>query len=134
MQRWVGQAIAARPVWMRQHPDRATYLYPEYSIPLWTRAAWTPFARSALCLWSDEWMLELFQLEVERLLRLIQTPPALLGEAVWTRSALGTCEHLAQLYGELRRRYNARGIRVCVQQILRAYVTWEPEEEAEPQA
>ena len=70
-------------------------------------------------------MLELFQIEMERLLRIIQAPPALLGEAVWTRAALGTCEHLAQLYHEFRRRYNARGIRVCVQQILRAYVTWE---------
>ena len=69
--------------------------------------------------------------EVERLLRLIQTPPALLGEVIWARSALGICEHLAQVYGELRRRYGARGVRVAVQQLLCAYVTREGPEEVQ---
>ena len=130
VQREIGQAIAARLAWLRQHPDAAGYLYDDYTIPLWTRAGWTPFAQSALRAWSDEWLLLLFQVETERLLRILQAPPALLGEAVWTPAALGACEHLAQLYHEFRRRYGARAVRRFVRRALVEYIYWEPPREA----
>ena len=125
LQREVGQAVGARLTWMRAHPDQAGYLYPTDSIPCWSRDAWIPYERGALRVWTDEWLLVLFQMEVERLLRIVQTPPALLGEEVWTRAALGACEHLAQLYREFRRRYQARPVRLFVRRVLRAYVCWE---------
>ncbi|HEY7357216.1 MAG TPA: hypothetical protein VH590_12140, partial [Ktedonobacterales bacterium] len=89
LQRQIGKAIAARLAWMRQHPDQAAFLFPETSIPGWTRFFWTPYERRALRSWSDEWLLFHFQLEVERLLRIMQTPPALIGEEDWTLAALG---------------------------------------------
>ncbi len=48
LQRWVGQAIAKRLAWMRQHPDQAAFLFPETSIPGWARFFWTPYERRAL--------------------------------------------------------------------------------------
>ena len=111
------------------HPDAAGYLYDEYTIPLWTPAGWTPFAQSALRAWSDERLLLLFQVETERLLRILQAPPKLLGEAVWTRAVLGACEHLAQLYHEFRRRSGARAVRRFVRRALVEYIYWEPPRE-----
>jgi hypothetical protein len=98
VQREIGKTIAARLARMRAHPDASAYLAYDYTIPLWTQAGWTPYTASALRTWSDEWLLLHFQIEAERLLRILQTPPALLGEEVWTRAALGACEHLAQIY------------------------------------
>ena len=63
------------------------------------------------------------------MLRILQAPPALLGEVVWTRAALGACEHLAQLYHEFRRRYGARAVRRFVRRALVEYIYWEPPRE-----
>ncbi len=82
VQREIGKAIAARLKWQRQHPDAAGYLYDEITIPLWTQAGWTPYAQSALHAWIDERLLLLGQVETERLLRILQAPPKLLGEEV----------------------------------------------------
>ena len=98
--------------------------------PSGREAGWTPFAQSALRAWSDERLLLLFQVETERLLCILQAPPKLLGEAVWTRAALGPCEHLAQVYHEFRRRYGARAVRRFVRRALVEYIYWEPPREA----
>ncbi|HEU5370083.1 MAG TPA: hypothetical protein VFU69_16550 [Ktedonobacterales bacterium] len=132
LQRQIGKAIAARIAWMRAHPDQAAFLYPEDSIPGWTRFFWTPYQRQALRSWSDEWLLFHFQLEVERLLRIMQTPPALIGEEDWTLAALGACGHLAQVYHEFTRRYWVRRVRSFVGDVLHAYVTWEGPRPAAP--
>ncbi len=131
VQRCIAQAIAARLAWMRQHPDLAAqrFLYP--STPDWTREAWTPYDRGWLRVWTEAWLLECFQVEVERLLRIMQTPPALLGEEVWTRVALGTCERLAQLYQELRRRSGMRAARRLVRDTLENFICWYPAREAD---
>ncbi|HEY7358721.1 MAG TPA: hypothetical protein VH590_19700, partial [Ktedonobacterales bacterium] len=120
------KAIAARLAWMRQHPDQAAFFFPETSIPGWTRFFWTPYERRALRSWSDEWLLFHFQLEVERLLRIMQTPPALIGAEDWTRAALGACGHLAQVYHELKRRYGVRAVRRALRDLLYASVRWAP--------
>jgi hypothetical protein len=127
LQRVIGRAIGARIRWMREHPDQSAFLFPTDAIPLWTREAWTPFARSALRAWNEERLLLLFEIEVERLLRLMQVPPGLMGEEVWTHAVLGACEHLAQLYHEFRRRFGARRVRRFVREVLLDYIYWEPE-------
>ena len=129
LQRLIGKAIRDRIAWNRQYPDRAAFLYPEDSIPVWTEISWTPYSRAALRSWSDEWLLIFFPMELERLQRLIQTPPSLLGEELWTRAALGACQHLAQMYHELRRRYHAKDARLLMHRLFEGYVFWEPPSE-----
>ncbi len=128
-QREVARAVQARIDWMRRNPDQSAMLYTLDSLPCWSCEDWTPYGRGVLRTWSDEWLLEHFQMEVERLLRVVQAPPRLLGEEVWTHVALGTCEHLAQLYKEFRRRYGARAVRRFVRDVLNLYVCWVPREE-----
>jgi hypothetical protein len=130
LQRWVGQAIAARLAWVRAHPDSAGFLYADETIPLWTQTAWWPYHREVLRSESEAWLLTRFQMEVECLLRIMQVPPALLGEEVWTRAALGSCERLAQVYHELRRRVGTSRARQVLREALSVYVTLEPPREA----
>ncbi len=130
LQRWVGQAIAARLAWVRAHPDDAGFLYPDETIPLWTQTAWQLYRPDLVRSESEGWLLTRFQIEVECLLRIMQAPPALLGEEIWTRAALGSCERLAQIYHELRRRVGARSARRMLREVLSAYITLEPPAEA----
>ena len=133
VQRMVGQAVCDRLAWLRAHPDLAASLYPDEAPPGWDRGDWIPYDYGTLRRLSDEWLLLLFQINVERLLHTVRMPPALVGEERWTRSALGTCEHLAQLYREFRRRYQARATRKFVQHVLNLYVVWEgPVKPSEP--
>ena len=46
-------------------------------------------------------------MEVERLLRIAEESPALVGNGDWTSAALASSEQIAQLYAELKRRHNA---------------------------
>jgi hypothetical protein len=133
-QREVARAIRDRLAWLRANPDQSAMLYLLESLPCWTAEDWTPYRRGVLRAWGDEWLVEQVQIEVERLLRIVDTPPALLGEEVWTHAALGTCERLAQLYRELRRRCGARATRVALRRLLTGYVYWFPQEEAEASA
>ena len=116
---------------MCEHPDQGTFLYPVDSMPLWTEEGWTPYAQAALHRWSDEWLVTHFLTEVERVLWLVQVPPTLMGEEVWTRAVLGSCQHLAQVYHEFRRRYKARKVRRFVREALLDYIYWEPKEAPE---
>src|SRR5690242_1882752 len=43
LQRWVGQAIAARLAWMRAHPEAAAYRYGSESEPCWQAVAWVSY-------------------------------------------------------------------------------------------
>jgi hypothetical protein len=129
-QREIGRTIRARLANARRDARYAATLYAYASQPTWGAEDWRPYGRGVLRSWSKERLLEHFQMELERLLRIMQTPPALLGEAVWTHSALGTCEHLAQLYQEFRRRYGARRTRRFMCKVLTGYAWWFPAEEA----
>jgi hypothetical protein len=137
LQRWVGKAIAARLAWMREHPERAAYCYGPESEPCWEPVAWVRYDWRCLRALAVETLLYIFGMEVERLLRIVQEPPALVGDADWTRAALGASEHLAQVYAELRRRQppgkgqsKAIRARFILREELRRYVTWEREETA----
>jgi hypothetical protein len=77
---------------------------------------------------SDEWLLSCFLVELERLQRVIETPPELVGER-WTRAALGCCEHLTQIYHEFKRRYKARATRSFIG-ALQDYIIWQCPDEA----
>lgn len=124
VQRWVGQAVAARLAWWRRHPDALPYRYRDESEPCW----WTPPAArkprrlrdlseaSILCTW---------RVEVERLLRIAEAPPELVGAETWARACLDVYEHLAQLYRELKRRHHARQARAMLREELRCFVLWE---------
>lgn len=127
LQRWVAQAIAARLAWMREHPERAAYRYGRESKPCWEAVSSVSYPRRCLRELCAETLLFLFGMEVERLLRIMQEPPALVGDLDWTRATLGASEHVAQVYTELKRRHKARRARAILREELRRYVTWERE-------
>jgi len=124
VQRWVAQAIVARLAWMRAHPDAAAYRAPDESAPRWTEAAWESYDCFCVRRLSQEGLLWLWRVEVERLLRIVDLPPALLGET-WTQSALAVCHHLSQIYRELKRRHKAMQARALLREELRRFVEWE---------
>jgi hypothetical protein len=131
LQRWVGQAIAARLAWMRAHPAAALYRYSgsfdegDPSIPYWADMATSSYTRLWLQHQEDDALLWRWNVEVERLLRVSEAPPCLVGENDWARSALGVALRLAQLYAELKRRHKARRARALLRDELRRYITWD---------
>src|SRR5690242_14493871 len=116
LQRWVGQAIAARLAWMREYPERAAYRFGRESEPCWEPVAWVSYERRCLRDLCEETLLSIFGMEVERLLRIVQEPPLLVGAADWTQAALGASEHVAQVYAELKRRHKARRARFLLRE------------------
>ncbi|HLW02253.1 MAG TPA: hypothetical protein VKT82_26595 [Ktedonobacterales bacterium] len=122
LQRWVGQAIGAR---LAANPDTSDYRYERESEPCWEAAAWASYDRRLLRLLREERLLWLFWLEVERLLRIAQEHPSLVGGLDWTGAALCASEHIAQVYGELKRRHKAMRARAILREELRCFVAWQ---------
>jgi hypothetical protein len=130
VQRWVGQAIAERLAWMAEHPERTDYRYGKESEPCWDEVAWQRYDWRILHQFNDEMLLDdIFGVEVERLLRIMQEHPSLVGQVEWTQATLGASEHVAQVYAELKRRYKAARARCLLREALHGYVTWEREAE-----
>lgn len=123
LHRQIGWAIGARLAWQRAHPDLAALRFPIDSTPCWTEIAWQPYPRRILRVMTDEWLLSFWLVELERLQRIIETPPELIGER-WTRAALGCGEHLTQVYTEFKRRYKARPTRQFIGTLLQDYICW----------
>jgi uncharacterized membrane protein YsdA (DUF1294 family) len=67
-------------------------------------------------------------MDIERLYRIAREPQWRVGENLWTLTLLGTCRHLAQVYGELKRRHKAAKARELMWQALRLFVTWRANE------
>ncbi len=130
LQRWVGQAVTARLAWLHAHPDLAALRYERESRPRWDVGRWDRAERRCLRDLCEETLLRLFVIEVERLLRILREPPGLVGNADWARATLAACEHVAQVYHELRRRHNAVRARYLLREELRHYVTWQPDRAA----
>jgi len=125
VQRWVGQAVAARVAWLRQQGGAAPYRFGEDSLPEWhpfhlERYVWRPLHELEET--SLRWLLGM---EVERLLRLIDLPPQEIGEGAWVAASLAVYAHVAQVYHELRRRYKTRRAREIVREELRLFETWQ---------
>jgi len=125
LQRWVGQAIQDRFTWQRAHPDAAAYRYPDDSAPCWEALAPVPYERGWVRDLEDDYFLRLWGYEAERLMRLLDVPPVLVGQDEWTSAVLGLCEHLARLYAELKRRYRARQARAMLREALAQFVVWD---------
>jgi hypothetical protein len=125
LQRWVGQAVLARRQWQRAHPDAMPYRYGAESLPCWVHVGALPYDRACLRALGEASVLWLWGVEVERLLRISEIPPVLVGVEDWTQAMLGACGHLAQLYQELKRRHRAKQARVLVRAALQAFVAWE---------
>jgi len=122
LQRWVGQAIAAR---LAANPDTEAYRCERSSEPRWAAADWASYDRRLLRLLREERLLWLFWLEVERLLRVAQEHPSLVGGTDWTGAVLCASEHLAQVYAELKRRQKAMPARALLRAELRRFAAWE---------
>jgi len=131
LQQWVGQAIQDRFAWLKAHPDAAHFRHPDESAPCWEALVPAPYARGKLRALEDEWDFAWYcRFEVERLLRLLDYPPALVGEDEWTAAVLDLCARLNRVYGELKRRYRAQRAREIVREALRQFVVWDDPSEA----
>ena len=108
LQRWVAQAIAARLAWISAHPEQEAYRFGRESEPCWEASAWASYDWRCLRTFSEATLLWLFGMEVERLLRIMQEPPSLVGGVDWTRAAPGASEHLSQVYKEVKHRQPAQ--------------------------
>ncbi len=126
LQRWVAQAITARLAWLDAHPDQTTPRHGNESEPCWDDVAWVSYDRRCLRELREATLLDIFGMEVERLLRIVQEPPGMVGSVEWTRAALGASEHIAQVYAELKRRYKAMRARAILRDELRRFITWQP--------
>ena len=122
---WVGRAIAARLAWLEAHPQANRYRYGDESDPRWDESAWASYERAILRQFDEPLLLWLFGLEVERLLRIAEEHPSLVGGVDWTCAALGASEHLAQLYAELKRRHRAMPARAILREELRRFIEWD---------
>lgn len=127
LQRWVGQAIAARLAWMQAHPAHAAPRFGDASDPRWEEEALEPPQRRGLRARGDAALLEQFGVTVERLLRILYEPPKLVGDVEWTEAALRASQEIAQIYAELRRRYKAMRARALLREELRCFVEWRRE-------
>ena len=125
LQRWVAQAIAERFAWLEAHPAAERYRYARESEPRWEAAPWTRAEPAVLRACSEALLLAFCWIEVERLLRIANAAPKLVGQTGWTCAALSACEHLAQLYTELKRRYKAQHARAIIREELRRFVEWQ---------
>ena len=136
LQRWVGQTVLARLAWMQSHPQAALYRYSgssderDPSIPCWIEKGTISYDWHELHFLEEAAICLRWEIEVERLLRTCEAPPALLGQDTWARAVLRICEHLTQLYTELKRRQGARRARYLLRERLRHYITWQRERQA----
>jgi len=131
LSRWVGQAIQDRFAWLKAHPDVAHFRYPDESAPIWEALVPPPYERGWLRIFEEEVEFErLTRFEAERLLRLLDYPPALVGQEEWTAALLALCARLALAYRELKRRYRAKQVRAIVREALAQFVVWDASSEA----
>src|ERR1051326_1891164 len=107
LQRWVGQAVAERMAWLRAHPEANGDRFGDESDPGWREDGWTPPERPRLRRMEEAEVLRLIAVELERLTRIAEEAPALVGGGPWTEAALTACPEMARLYAELRHRHRA---------------------------
>lgn len=135
VQRQIAAAVQARLAWRKAHPEAEPYWAYDWSGLHWDNEGWTPYKPRWLRDESIAYITGRVYVEVERLVRLMQVPPSLLGEDLWTHVALGTCERLAQLYKEVLRRAGRQATRRWLGALLENCVCWNTTPEPEkPQA
>ena len=124
VQRWVGQAVADRMAWVRAHPEARGDRFGEESDPGWREEGWAPPERRCLRRLCEEELLRRVAVEAERLARIAEEAPALVGGGHWTEVALASCAEVARLYAELKRRHHAARARALLREELRQFVAW----------
>lgn len=124
IQRWIGQAVAARLAWQEYRAEALVYRFGGESKPSWTEYAVLPYDRRCLRELEEMNLRWLWGIEIERLLQIVETAPSDIGERAWTLAVLGACHHLAQLYAELKRRHKAMRARAIIHEELRLFVAW----------
>jgi hypothetical protein len=124
LQRWLGQSIASRLAWQEQRPGPARYRFGIRSAPCWSQTETRPYEGRALRRETEEDLLRYLEIGIERLYRITQEDQTEIGETLWTLTLLSACQHLAQVYLELRRRYKAERARELTWDALRLFVTW----------
>lgn len=120
----MGEAVAAR---LKADPQISVYRYGSESKPHWDASAWLPAQRFPLRRLSEARLLWAFGVEAERLLRIAQEHPCLVGDANWTGAALGASARIARIYAELKRRSKAMQARALVREALCCFVEWQGE-------
>ena len=83
---------------------------------------------------NEELLLAFVWMEVERMQRIADEHPSMVGQMGWTCAALGASEHLAQLYAELKRRYRAKEARARLRAVLDGFVAWDGGDGLPPRA
>ncbi len=124
LQRWVGQAVADRMAWVRAHPEARGDRFGEESDPGWREEGWAPPERRCLRRLCEEELLRRVAVEAERLARIAEEAPALVGGGHWTEVTLASCAEVARLYAELKRRHHAARARALLREELRQFVAW----------
>ncbi len=120
----LARAIAARLVWLREHPALAGERFGKESETDWDHVVWTFAEPRCLRELGEATLLWIFNCEVERLLRIVQESPLPTSSGEWTQATLVACAHLAGVYAELRRRHRAMRARAIVREELRRFITW----------
>ncbi len=129
VQRWVGQAVAARLAWLKDHPEQDAWRFGHESEPVWAEDVWAVYERRDLRAADEDALLRRFGVEVERLLGIAQEAPRLVGSGAWTCAALGASARIAQIYAELKRRHKAMRARALLREELRVFVAWQASQE-----
>jgi hypothetical protein len=114
VQRWVGQVVADRLAWLKAHPEAAGDRFGDESDPGWREDGWTLPARPRLRRLGEGELLRLVAVELERLARIAEEAPALVGGGHWTEVTLASCAEIARLYAELKRRHRAERARALM--------------------
>jgi hypothetical protein len=134
VQRWVGQTIAARLAWLGAHPEARATRFGDEAQPIWLADGWVDHQRRWLRSQHDDMLLRLVAIEAERLTRIAQEAPTIVGSAHWTGAALGAFARIAQLYRELKRRHHAMPARTMLRAELQRFVEWSGSPEGVPAA
>ena len=118
--RWLGQAFVVRAEREKRQGGAPRYEYGRRSEPCWSQTITVPYAPGYLRQQPIEaqWFLSM---NIERLYRMTQTPTEEIGTDLWGQAVLGVCQHLAQGYAALRRRYKAKQAREIVEGMLRRF-------------
>jgi hypothetical protein len=115
---------ARRLAWLRAHPEAERDRFGEESDPGWEMEGRLLMERRRQGRMDEATLLRLIAVELERLTRIAEEAPALVGGGCWTEAALAACAQVARLYAELKRRHRAERARALLCAELRRFVAW----------
>ena len=126
----IAQAVAQRAAWLAAHPAATPYRFAD-SAPCWVKDAALPYSEERLRKLAGTSFWWLFDVNLERLFRIMQADHNEIGQDRWTQAALGTAGHLMQVYRELQRRVGTQQARRLVREECWLFLTLGTEEAVE---